>query len=213
MKSRFLDTVRQRVLLFDGAMGTQLQDRELGPDDFGGQRWEGCNDYLSITRPDVVDDIHAAYYEAGVDCVETNSFQAARLRLEEWDLAERTYDINKAAASIARRVADRFEKKDGRVRFVAGSMGPSGMLPSSEDPDLGKYTLEDLVPAFEVQARGLVDGGADVLILETSQDILEMKAQILACREAFDATGRQLPLMCSVTLDPSGRMLLGTLMR
>ena len=210
MNSRFLDTVRQRVLLFDGAMGTGLQERNLGPEDFGGQRWEGCNDYLSITRPDVVDDLHSAYFDAGADCVETNSFQAARLRLEEWDLGDQTYDINKAAAAIARRVADRYEEKDGRPRFVVGSMGPSGMLPSSEDPDLGKYTLEDLIPAFEVQARGLVDGGSDVLILETCQDILEMKAQILACREAFEATGKQLPLMSSVTLDPSGRMLLGT---
>ncbi len=210
MNSRFLDVLKDNVLIFDGAMGTQLQARELGPDDFGGQRWEGCNDYLSITRPDVVEAIHTTYFESGADVVETNSFQAARLRLEEWELGERTHEINHAAASIARRVADRFEKQDGRPRFVAGSMGPSGMLPSSEDPDLGKYGLEELIPAFEVQARGLVEGGADVLILETCQDILEMKAQVLACREAFAAIGKRLPLMASVTLDPTGRMLLGT---
>jgi 5-methyltetrahydrofolate--homocysteine methyltransferase len=208
--SRFLDVLRDRVLIFDGAMGTQLQARELGPDDFGGARWEGCNDYLSITRPDVVEAIHATYFESGADVVETNSFQAARLRLEEWDLGEQTHEINRAGAAIARRVADRFEKADGRPRFVAGSMGPSGMLPSSEDPDLGKYGLEELTDAFEVQARGLVEGGADVLILETCQDILEMKAQILACREAFAATGKALPLIASITLDPTGRMLLGT---
>jgi len=210
LTSRFLDVLRDHVLIFDGAMGTQLQARELGPDDFGGARWEGCNDYLSLTRPDVVEAIHATYFESGADVVETNSFQAARLRLEEWELGDQTHAINHAAASIARRVADRFEAQDGRPRFVAGSMGPSGMLPSSEDPDLGRYGLEELVPAFEVQARGLVEGGADVLILETCQDILEMKAQILACREAFAATGMRLPIIASVTLDPTGRMLLGT---
>jgi 5-methyltetrahydrofolate--homocysteine methyltransferase len=118
--------------------------------------------------------------------------------------------MNRAAASIARRAADRFEKADGRPRFVAGSMGPSGMLPSSEDPDLGKLRLEDLVPSFAEQAHGLIEGGADVLILETCQDMLEMKAQMLAAREAFERAGRRVPIQCSVTLDPSGRMLLGT---
>jgi 5-methyltetrahydrofolate--homocysteine methyltransferase len=198
------------VLFFDGGMGTQLQARELSPDDFGGKRWEGCNDYLSLTRPDVVEAVHAAYFEAGADCVETNSFQASHVRLEEWGLGEKTLEINRAGAAIARRVADRFEKADGRPRFVAGSMGPSGMLPSSEDPDLGKLRLEDLVPAFAVQAEGLLAGGADVLILETCQDMLEMKAQMLAAREAFERVGRRVPIQCSVTLDPSGRMLLGT---
>src|SRR5512136_2828965 len=189
-------------------MGTQIQVRSLTQEDFGGE--EGCNDLLSVTRPDVIEEIHAAYFEAGADCVESNSFQASRTRFEEWRLADRTRQINRAAAAIARRVADRFAAGDGRPRFVAGSMGPSGMLPSSEDPDLGRLRLEDLVPAFAEQAVGLVEGGADVLILETCQDMLEMKAQILAAREAFAATGRRLPLQCSVTLDPSGRMLLGT---
>jgi 5-methyltetrahydrofolate--homocysteine methyltransferase len=198
------------VLFFDGGMGTQLQARELSPDDFGGKRWEGCNDYLSLTRPDVVEAVHAAYFEAGADCVETNSFQASRVRLEEWGLGEKTLEINRAGAALARRAADRFEQADGRPRFVAGSIGPSGMLPSSEDPDLGKLRLEDLVPAFAVQAEGLLAGGADVLILETCQDMLEMKAQMLAAREAFERVGRRVPIQCSVTLDPSGRMLLGT---
>ncbi len=208
MTSRLLDTLRQRVLFFDGGMGTQIQDRNLTPEDFGGK--DGCNDYLSLTRPDVVEAIHAAYFEAGADIVETNSFQACRLRLEEWGIGEKTLELNRAAAEIARRVADRFEHQDGRPRFVAGSMGPSGYLPSSEDPDLGKMRLEELVPAFEVQARGLIEGGADVLILETCQDILEMKAQMLAAREAMARVGRIIPLQCSVTLDPTGRMLLGT---
>src|SRR5262249_4460235 len=124
MKSRFLDTLRHRVLIYDGAMGTQIQARNLTKEDFGGK--EGCNDYLSLTRPQVIEEIHAAYFEAGADVVETNSFQASRLRLEEWGIADRTLEMNRAAAEIARRVADRFEAADGKPRFVAGSIGPSG---------------------------------------------------------------------------------------
>ncbi len=208
--SRFLEQLRDRVLFFDGGMGTQVQARELTPEDFGGKRWDGCIDYLSLTRPDVVEDIHAAYFDAGADVVETNSFQASRTRLEEWGLGERTVELNRAAAAAARRVADRYAAADGRPRFVAGSMGPSGFLPSSEDADLGKLSFADLVPSFREQAHGLLAGGADVLILETCQDILEMKAQILAAREAMAATGRTVPVQCSITLDPTGRMLLGT---
>jgi len=207
MKSLLLDTLRERVLIYDGAMGTQLQAANLTAADFGGK--EGCNDFLSVTRPDVVEAVHAAYFDAGADVVETNSFQASRVRFEEWGLADRTLEINRAAASIARRVADRYAA-DGRPRFVAGSMGPSGLLPSSEDPDLGQKSLDDLVPAFEEQARGLIEGGADVLILETCQDMVEMKAQILGARRAMEAVGRRVPIQSSVTLDPSGRMLLGT---
>jgi 5-methyltetrahydrofolate--homocysteine methyltransferase len=198
------------VLFYDGAMGTQLQARQLGAEDFGGQRWEGCIDYLSLTRPDVVESVHDAYLEAGADVLETNSFQASRTRLTEWGLGERTLELNRAAAAIARRAADRAEAADRRPRFVAGSIGPSGLLPSSEDPELGRFGLEELVRDFLDQAQGLVEGGADVLILETCQDMLEMKAQILACREVFRRSGRRLPIQCSVTLDPSGRMLLGT---
>ena len=210
MKSPYLDALRQRVLVFDGAMGTLLQSRVTGPEDFGGARWEGCIDYLSVTRPEFVEAAHAAYFEAGADVVETNTFQASRVRFEEWGLAERTREINRAAAAIARRTADRFSAADGRARVVAGSSGPSGLLPSSEDPDLGRLRLEDLIPHFVEQMAGLLEGGADLLILETCQDILEMKAQMLAAREAFALTGRTVPLQCSVTLDPTGRMLLGT---
>jgi 5-methyltetrahydrofolate--homocysteine methyltransferase len=210
MNSRFLDLLPGRVLFFDGAMGTQLQALELKAADFGGARWEGCFDHLSLTRPDVVEGVHASYFEAGADVVETNSFQASQVRLDEWGLADRTFELNQAAARIARRAADRFERADGRPRFVAGSMGPSGCLPSSEDPELGRLGLEDLVAAFLPQAQGLVEGGADLLILETCQDMIEMRAQILAARQVFAAAGRRLPLQCSVTLDPAGRMLLGT---
>ena len=210
MNGPLLEALRERVLVFDGAMGTQIQARSLAPKDFGGPRWEGCNDYLSLTRPDVIESIHSAYFEAGADVVETNSFQASRPRLEEWGLEDHTPAINRAAAQIARRVADRFVAADGRPRFVAGSIGPSGLLPSSEDPDLGRLSLDDLVPVYVEQASGLLEGGADLLVLETCQDMLEMKAQILGSREAMERTGRRVPLQCSVTLDANGRMLLGT---
>jgi 5-methyltetrahydrofolate--homocysteine methyltransferase len=208
--SRFLDELKDRVLFFDGGLGTQVQARELGPDDFGGKRWEGCIDDLSLTRPDVLEAIHRTYFEAGADVVETNSFQACRTRLEEWGLEDRTLELNRAAAANARRVADAFAAADGRPRFVAGSMGPSGFLPSSEDPDLGRLGYRDLVESFRDQAVGLIEGGADVLILETCQDILEMKAQVQASREAMARVGRKVPIQCSITLDPTGRMLLGT---
>ena len=208
MTSRFLDTLGERVLVYDGAMGTQIQARELTAADFGGK--EGCNDFLSVTRPDVVEAIHEAYFAAGADVVETNSFQASTLRFEEWGLAERTREINRAAAGIARRVADRCESADGRARFVAGSVGPSGLLPSSEDPELGKFGFEQIHAGFMDQTLGLIEGGADVLIYETCQDMLEMKAQVLGARDAFEQLGRQIPIQCSITLDPTGRMLLGT---
>jgi 5-methyltetrahydrofolate--homocysteine methyltransferase len=204
-----LEVLRQRVLVYDGAMGTQIQARGLTAEDFGGKRWEGCNDYLSLTRPDVIEQIHVDYFEAGADVVETNSFQASKVRLEEWGIGDKTFAVNRAAAEIARRVADRFSTA-ARPRFVAGSIGPSGMLPSSEDPDLGRMSLDDLVPGYVEQAGGLIVGGADILILETCQDMLEMKAQILGAREAMRSQGRVIPLQCSVTLDPNGRMLLGT---
>src|SRR5262249_45701602 len=210
MKSPLFDILRERVLVYDGAMGTQIQAAGLGPDDCGGGRWEGCNAYLSLTRPQVIEDIHAAYFDAGADVVETNSFQASPLRLAEWGLGDKAVEMNRAAAAIARRVADRYAARDGRPRFVAGSIGPSGMLPSSDDPDLGKLSLRDLVPVFEEQARGLIEGGADLLILETCQDMLEMKVQIFGARAAMERLGRTVPIQSSVTLDPNGRMLLGT---
>jgi 5-methyltetrahydrofolate--homocysteine methyltransferase len=208
-RSPYIDRFRAGVVFFDGGMGTQVQARELSAEDYGGKRWEGCIDYLSLTRPAVVEAIHAAYLDAGADVIETNSFQASRTRLEEWGLGEKTRELNRAAAAIARGAADR-HAADGRPRFVAGSMGPSGFLPSSEDPDLGKLSLADLVAAFLPQAHGLIEGGADVLILETCQDMLEMKAQVLASREAMKLAGRTVPIQCSITLDPTGRMLLGT---
>ena len=209
-RSPYLAALEDRVLVFDGAMGTSIQRYELTPDDFGGQTLEGCNDYLVITRPDVIGEIHASFMEAGCDVLETDTFRSNRLTLREYGLHERVREINVAAARLARSVADRFAAQDGRPRFVAGSIGPSGFLPSASDPTLGGITFAELVPVFAEQAAALVEGGADVLLIETSQDILEVKAAIFGCREAIAAAGRPVALQVQVTLDTSGRMLLGT---
>ena len=208
--SPYLSALSERVLVFDGAMGTSIQRYDLSASDFGGERLEGCNDYLVISRPQVIEEIHAGYLEAGCDVLETDTFRSNRITLREYGLENEVRAINLAAASLARRVADRFEAVDGRRRFVAGSIGPSGFLPSASDPTLGNVTFGELVPVFAEQARALVEGGVDVLLIETSQDILEVKAAIFGCREAIRDAGRPVALQVQVTLDTSGRMLLGT---
>src|SRR5438477_10390970 len=206
----FLAELRQRVLVFDGSMGANLQGLEVSADDFGGARYEGCMDALCLTRPDAPGRLHRGFLEAGCDVVETNTFQASRLRLSEWGLADKTYAINRAGAEIARRESDQFEQRDGRPRFVAGSIGPTGLLPSSDDPTLSNITFDRLVETFEEQARGLLDGGADLLIIGTQQDMLETKAAIHGARRCFAGANSRLPLQVQVSLDPNGRMLLGT---
>ncbi|MDQ3555903.1 MAG: homocysteine S-methyltransferase family protein, partial [Gemmatimonadota bacterium] len=207
--SPYLAALRGRVLVFDGAMGTSIQGFDLAPRDFGGEALEGCNDYLVVSRPDVIEAIHASFLEAGADVLETDTFRSNRLTLGEYGLAERVREINVAAALLARGVADRFATPE-RPRFVAGSIGPSGFLPSASDPTLGAVTFAELVPIFAEQARALVEGGVDVLLVETSQDILEVKAAVFGCREAIRDAGRPVALQVQVTLDTSGRMLLGT---
>ncbi len=209
-RSPYLAALDERVLVFDGAMGTSIDTFSLTAEDYGGPATEGCRDYLVLTRPDVIEQIHTSFMEAGCDVLETCTFQSTRLRLEEWGLAEKTYELNRSAAALARRVADRFAAQDGRPRFVAGSMGPTGKLPSSDDPDLSSISFDELVALFEEQGRALIDGGADVLLIETSQDILEVKAAVLGCRQAIAAASRPVALQAQVTLDTSGRMLLGT---
>jgi len=206
----YLAELRQRVLVFDGSMGANLQALDLGAEDFGGPRYEGCMDALCLTRPDAPGRLHRGFLEAGCDVVETNTFQASRLRLSEWGLADKTYAINRAGAEIARRESDQFEQRDGRPRFVAGSIGPTGFLPSSDDPTLSNIAFDTLVEVFEEQARGLLDGGADLIIIETQQDVLETKAAMLGARRCFAAVGRSVPLQVQVSLDTNGRMLLGT---
>jgi 5-methyltetrahydrofolate--homocysteine methyltransferase len=206
---RYLDALEKRVLIFDGAMGTSLQKQNLTAEHFGGEKYNGCNDYLVITYPRAVEKVHRSFFEVGVDIVETDTFRANRLTLGEYGLGEKTLEINHAAASLARKVADEFTTEE-QPRFVAGSIGPSGKLPSADDPDLSDVTFDDLLDVFREQAVGLIEGGVDLLLIETSQDILEVKAVIHGILAAFEETGQSLPIQAQVTLDTTGRMLLGT---
>ncbi|MCB9450999.1 MAG: methionine synthase [Anaerolineaceae bacterium] len=207
---RYLDAIEDHIIIFDGAMGTSIQRYNLTADDFGGEQYNGCNDYLAITRPDVIEEIHASFLSVGSEAVETDTFRSNRLTLTEYGLQDRTLDINRAAASLARRVCDRFAAETGIPRFVAGSIGPSGKLPSGTDPDLSNITFDELSDIFYEQAQGLVEGGADLLLVETSQDILEVKAAIVGINRYFADAGVRIPLQVQITLDTSGRMLFGT---
>ena len=207
--SGYLEALKERILVYDGAMGTSVQALELSADDFGGPELEGCNDHLVLTRPDAIRDIHASFFEVGCDVIETDSFRANRLTIAEYGLQDKVVAINRAAASIAREVAVDFSTPD-RPRFVAGSIGPSGYLPSTSDPALGQVTYDQLAEVFAEQARGLVEGGADLLLIETGQDILELKAAVAGVRRYFREAGAWVPIQVQPTLDTSGRMLLGT---
>ncbi|MEO8091520.1 MAG: homocysteine S-methyltransferase family protein [bacterium] len=199
----FLGAVRERVVVFDGGMGATLEQFDLSAADFGGLGGK-CHEALVLNRPDVIEGVHASMVEAGAEVVETDTFQGSRLKLDEWGLGEHTLEINRSAAEIARNAA-------GVSRFVAGSIGPTGFLPASDDPTLGAISFRRLVEVFAEQAQGLVEGGADLIMIETAQDILEVKAAIFGTREAFATTGRTLPLQASVSLLPQGgKMLLGT---
>src|SRR4249920_1817201 len=199
----FLAATRERVVVFDGGMGATLEQFELTQEDYGGLEGR-CHEALVLNRPDTIEGVHASMLEAGAEVVETDTFQGSRLKLEEWGLGEQTLEINTKAAEIARKAA-------GPERFVAGSIGPTGFLPASTDPTLGDISFGRLVEVFAEQARGLVEGGADLIIVETAQDILEVKAAIFGAREAFTAAGRRLPIVTSVSLLPQGgKMLLGT---
>jgi 5-methyltetrahydrofolate--homocysteine methyltransferase len=207
--SAYLDALDRRVLIYDGAMGTNIQRAGLSAADFGGQSLEGCNDNLVLTRPDVIRSIHESFLAVGCDVVETCTFQSTPRRLAEWGLGDKVDAINVGAARLARAACDRFATPE-RPRFVAGSMGPTGMLPSSADATLSAITFAELAENYYRQAKGLVEGGVDVLLIETSQDILEVKAAIAGIERLFAELGRRVALQAQVTLDTSGRMLLGT---
>jgi 5-methyltetrahydrofolate--homocysteine methyltransferase len=209
MKSPLLTAMRDRVILLDGAMGTEIQARNLTPADFGGDHLEGANDWLIMANPSVIDEIHRSYFEAGADMVETNTFGSSRLKLDEYGLGDHVVEVNIAAAELARRAADSYATS-GRPRFVAGSMGPSGMLPSSTDPALGAITPDQLEAISHEQAAALVRGGVDALVIETSQDMLEVKSAMFGIHRAIRESGRPVALITQVTLDTTGRMLLGT---
>ncbi len=205
----YLDAMQQKVMVFDGAMGTNLQKQNLTADHFGGEKTNGCNDYLVLSYPQAVETIHRAFLAAGVDVIETCTFRSNRITLKEYSLADRILEINQAAARLARKCADEFSA-EGHKRFVAGSMGPTGKLPSMNDPELSNVTFDELKEVFSEQACGLIQGGVDLLLIETSQDILEVKAAIVGIQDAFDKTGQRIPIQVQVTLDTTGRMLLGT---
>jgi len=217
---RYLDALEKKVLVFDGAMGTSLQLQNLTAEHFGGEQYNGCNDYLVISYPEAVEKVHRSFLEAGVDVLETDTFRSNRLTMVEYGLQDRIIEINKAAASLARRLADEYSTLDNRnsntesrishPRFVAGSIGPSGKLPSTNDPELSNVKYDELIDTFREQAVGLIQGGVDLLLIETSQDILEVKAAITGIHQAFSETNVYLPIQAQVTLDTTGRMLLGT---
>ncbi|MGB3201990.1 MAG: homocysteine S-methyltransferase family protein, partial [Nodosilinea sp.] len=207
MSSAFLDRLHspdRPVMVFDGAMGTNLQVQNLTADDFGGPEYEGCNEYLVFTNPKAVEIVHRGFLEAGADVIETDTFGGTSIVLAEYDLADKAYELNKTAAALARRVADEYSTPE-KPRFVAGSMGPGTKLPT-----LGHIDFDTLKEAYVEQARGLIDGGVDLMLVETCQDVLQIKAALNGIEEAFIATGKRLPLMVSVTMEQQGTMLVGT---
>ena len=198
--SDYLDAVNNRVVVFDGATGTWLQGQNLTADDFGGPDLEGCNEILNVTRPDVIERLHGAYLDVGADVVETNTFGAFGVPLAEYGLEDRVYEITAAGASIARATADAYEG-----RFVAGSMGPGTKFPT-----LGQIRYADLRDQYEIEANGLLDGGVDLIIIETQFDLLSVKAAMNGARAAMRSSRREVPIQSQVTIELTGRMLPGT---
>src|SRR5450759_2319446 len=198
----FLQTVIERVVVYDGAMGTNIQVRQPSLDDYWGK--ENCSEVLVLSRPDIIRDIHADFFRVGCDIVETNTFGGSGIVLGEFDLRDRVHEINLKAAQLAKDVARQFSTKD-RPRFVAGSMGPTTKLPS-----LAHIGFEAMLASYEEQAAALIEGGVDVLLIETAQDLLQVKIATIAVLEAMRKAGKRLPVQVQVTLQDTGLMLLGT---
>lgn len=216
------DILKERILIIDGAMGTMIQSHTLEEADFRGEKFKdhkyplkGNNDILSITRPDIIKDIHRQYLEAGADIIETNTFSGTTIAQADYHLEYVVYELNYQSAKIAKEVADEFTKKEPhKPRFVAGAMGPTNktasLSPEVNNPGFRAVTFDQLVVAFKEQARGLIDGGSDILLLETVIDTLNVKAALFAIQELFEEIGRELPVMVSGTItDASGRTLSG----
>src|SRR6266576_3679147 len=193
--SNFLQIVKERVVVYDGAMGTNIQVRNPTLDDYWGK--ENCSEVLVLSRPDIIRDIHASFFEVGCDIVETNTFGGTRTVLGEFDLKDRVAEINVTAAKLAREVAQQFSTRD-KPRFVAGSMGPTTKLPS-----LGHVGFDEMVAAYEEQALALIEGGVDILLIETAQDLLQAKIATIGAIEAMKKAGKRLPLQVQVTLQES----------
>src|SRR6185369_10157939 len=204
-RSRLLQAqMNERILVLDGAMGTAIQALDLNADDFGGPALEGCNENLVLTRPDAVQKVHQGYLDAGADLIETDSFGGTRIVLAEYGLEDKVYEINHAAARLAREVADAVGTAD-RPRFVAGSMGPGTKTISVTE----NVTFDRVRAAYAEQTIGLVEGGTDLLFLETQQDTLNVKASLLGIDDAFAQLGRSLPIVLSVSIESWGTMLAG----
>ncbi|MGW2688027.1 methionine synthase [Streptomyces sp. NPDC001414] len=201
--SALREALATRVVVADGAMGTMLQAQDPTLDDF--QQLEGCNEILNVTRPDIVRSVHEAYFDAGVDCVETNTFGANHAAMAEYDIPERVHELSEAGARIARETADAYFAKDGRRRWVLGSIGPGTKLPTLGH--IGYTTIRD---AFQLNAEGLIEGGADALIVETTQDLLQTKAAVIGAHRAREIAGLDVPIIVSVTVETTGTMLLGS---
>jgi 5-methyltetrahydrofolate--homocysteine methyltransferase len=206
MTKLFLEEIEERIVLFDGAMGTEIQKLMPKPEDFPNNK-DGFNDGLVLSRPEWIEKIHLSYLQAGSDCIETNTFGSNQIKLQEYGFGEKTIPINRTAAELAKRAVKKFSNEK---KYVIGSMGPTGYLPSSNDPDLGNISLDKITNAFDLQAQGLILGGVDVLLIETSQDILEVKLAIIGSLNAMEKTGKQVAIISNVTLDKYGKMLLGT---
>jgi 5-methyltetrahydrofolate--homocysteine methyltransferase len=204
MRQSYLDAVNERIIVFDGAFGTFVQGLDLGPDDFGGPTLEGCNEMLCLTRPDVIQSMHSAFLDVGVDALETATFGSFSVVLNEYQIPEKAHELNVTAARLAREVADGYEA-DGRARYVAGSIGPGTKLPS-----LGHIGFAELRDAYDQQARALLEGGVDLFLIETCIDLLQVKAAMIGARRAMAAEGRQVPLQVQVSMETTGRMLVGS---
>lgn len=198
------EQLQKRILIMDGAMGTMLQNANLSPEDFGGEEYDGCNEYLNIVKPDVLDRIHREYLEAGADIISTNTFGGTPIVLDDYDLGEQAHDINFRAAQLAKQCAKDFSTSEW-PRFVAGAMGPTTKTLSVT----GGATFDGLTHDFYVQAKALIEGGCDLLLMETSQDMLNVKAGTLGIKQAFEETGKELPVMISGTIEPMGTTLAG----
>src|SRR4051812_28252968 len=205
----YLAAIARGVLVYDGAMGTNIQRHNPTAEDYGGKSLEGCNDHLVLTRPDIIQAIHESFLAVGCDVVETCTFQSTPHRLREWGIEAKTRDLNIAAARLARAACEKYSTPE-KPRFVAGSIGPTGMLLSSSDPVLSNTTFAELEENYYIQAKYLVEGGVDVLLVETAQDILEVKAAVTGFERLFTELGRRVAVQAQITLDTSGRMLLGT---
>ena len=208
---QYISHLNDHVIIFDGAMGTNLQNMKLTAKHFGSAKYAGCWDYLNITYPEAVESVHRSFLKAGADVIETNTFRANRITLSDFGLAQKTEEINKISAQLARKIADAFTTEE-HTRFVAGSMGPSGKLLSLkiDEQDRQIFSFNEIRDVYYQQAQSLIAGGVDLLLLETAQDILEVKAAILGIHDAFERRGVILPIQVQVTLDSNGRMLLGT---